>query len=34
VAINAILTQKWDSVLNFFKRKLYCIYVSIGQKKS
>jgi len=34
VALNAIRTQKYDSLLRYFKKKIYCIYVSVGQKKS
>lgn len=34
VVINAIKTQKYDSLLHFFKKNLYCIYVAIGQKKA
>jgi len=34
VAINAIRIQMFDSILQFFKRTIYCIYVAVGQKKS
>lgn len=34
IAINAIRTQKYDSLLNRFNKNLYCVYVAIGQKKS
>jgi len=34
VAINAIRTQKYDTLLRHFKKNLYCVYVSVGQKKS
>lgn len=34
VAVNTILAQKHDSLLNMFKKNIYCIYVAIGQKKS
>lgn len=34
VAVNAIRSQKSDSLLSFFKKNLYCIYVAVGQKKS
>jgi len=33
IAINAIRTQKYDTLLNYFKKNIYCIYVAIGQKK-
>jgi proton translocating ATP synthase F1 alpha subunit len=34
IAINAIRTQKYDNLLKFFNKNLYCFYVAIGQKKS
>jgi len=34
IAINAIRTQKYDTILNHFKKYLYCVYVAVGQKKS
>jgi F0F1-type ATP synthase alpha subunit len=34
VALNSIRSQKYDTLLHFFKKKLYCIYVAVGQKKS
>jgi len=34
IAINAIRTQKYDNLLKFFNKHLYCFYVAIGQKKS
>jgi proton translocating ATP synthase F1 alpha subunit len=34
VAVNAIRTQKYDTLLNSYKKRLYCIYVAVGQKKS
>lgn len=34
VALNSIRSQKYDTLLHFFKKKLYCVYVAIGQKKS
>jgi F-type H+-transporting ATPase subunit alpha len=33
IAINAIRTQKYDNLLRFFNKNLYCFYVAIGQKK-
>jgi F0F1-type ATP synthase alpha subunit len=33
VAINAIKTQKYDTLVKSFNKKIYCIYVSVGQKK-
>ena len=34
VAVNAIRTQKYDTLLNSYNKNLYCIYVAVGQKKS
>ena len=34
VALNSIRSQKYDTLLHFFKKNLYCIYVAVGQKKS
>jgi len=34
LAINSIRSQKFDSLINYFKKRLYCVYVAIGQKKS
>jgi F-type H+-transporting ATPase subunit alpha len=34
VALNSIRSQKYDTLLHFFKKKLYCIYVAVGQKKN
>jgi F-type H+-transporting ATPase subunit alpha len=34
IALNAIRAQKFDSLLSFFSKNVYCIYVAVGQKKS
>ena len=34
ICINAIRTQKYDTLLKIFNKYLYCFYVAIGQKKS
>jgi len=33
IAINAIRTQKYDNLLKYFNKNLYCFYVAVGQKK-
>jgi len=34
IAINAIRTQQFDSLLHYYRKKIYCVYVAVGQKKS